>query len=277
MKESGAALFPRFYDERQSASAVALRRGGRPDAARGRHVLRARDAAASSSACGGWSRRDKLYTGSGDGADDGRRSTPRPSRRACGRCSSAPTGRGAASAGASSTRARTRRAREGFTQLSLVATMPGLPLYLACGFGRDERRRVDDARRRDDPVRRDGEADRLAPVAAQRDRGRIGCDVRREHRRERAFAAEPRPARARRGGRDGGRDARGRRGDGTRARRRRPDRLPGTPPRSLAGPRRRASPTTPRGRGRRALRRRDCLTCHTYLGSGTSSGRGAWT
>jgi GNAT superfamily N-acetyltransferase len=85
-------------------------------------------------ACGGWSRRDKLYTGSGDAEGDARLLDPateparvramftRPdwTRRGLGRrileaCEEA-------------------AGREGYTRLALGATLPGLPLYLAYGF-----------------------------------------------------------------------------------------------------------------------------------------------
>ena len=71
MKASVAALFPRFYDARQSASAV------RYVAEVDRMLLEdgtyfVLEAGGELVACGGWSRRDKLYTGSGDSADDGR-------------------------------------------------------------------------------------------------------------------------------------------------------------------------------------------------------------
>jgi hypothetical protein len=46
---------------------------------------------------------------------------------------SAPIGRDAASAGASS-RSEAAARREGYRQLALLATFPGVPLYLACGF-----------------------------------------------------------------------------------------------------------------------------------------------
>jgi GNAT superfamily N-acetyltransferase len=87
-------------------------------------------------ACGGWSRRDRLHTGSGDSDDDARLLDPATeparvramfvradwTRRGLGRlildeCESA-------------------AGREGFRRLILTATLPGLPLYLAYGFER---------------------------------------------------------------------------------------------------------------------------------------------
>src|SRR5262245_33786595 len=71
MKESAAAIFPRWYDEPAAASAVeqvaVVDRMLLEDGTYG--VL---EAAGEIVACGGWSRRDRLYTGSGDGADDAR-------------------------------------------------------------------------------------------------------------------------------------------------------------------------------------------------------------
>lgn len=133
MKEAVAGLFPRYYDERQSASAAryvaeidpALLEDGTY------FVL---ESASELVACGGWSRRERLYTGSGASEDDDRNLDPatepakvramfvRPDwiRRGLGRrildeCEAA---------------AR----REGFRELELLATLPGVPLYLACGF-----------------------------------------------------------------------------------------------------------------------------------------------
>jgi GNAT superfamily N-acetyltransferase len=133
MKASAAALFPRFYDARQSDSAVrfvaeidpllladgtyfVLETGGEPVA------------------CGGWSRRDRLYTGSGEADGDARLLDPareparvramfvRPdwTRRGMGRRILDECERAAA--------------REGFSRVALVATLAGLPLYLAYGF-----------------------------------------------------------------------------------------------------------------------------------------------
>jgi GNAT superfamily N-acetyltransferase len=133
MKASVAGLFPRYYDEQQSASAV-------------RYVAEVDEMLLSDGTyfviesngelvgCGGWSRRERLYTGSGESDADGRLLDPsaepakvramfvRPdwTRRGLGRriieaC-------------------ETAAVREGFSRLALLATLPGVPLYVACGF-----------------------------------------------------------------------------------------------------------------------------------------------
>jgi GNAT superfamily N-acetyltransferase len=137
MKESAVAHFPRFYDEPACSSAVRHIAVVDPmlleDATY--FVLEVDDEIV---ACGGWSRRDKLYTGSGDGADDARLLDPSKeparvramfvrddwSRRGLGRrileeCEAA---------------ARS----EGFRELALMSTLPGLPLYLSYGFEKHE-------------------------------------------------------------------------------------------------------------------------------------------
>jgi GNAT superfamily N-acetyltransferase len=133
MKESAAVLFPRFYDERQAASAILyVPEVDRMLLADGTYFVL--ESAGEAVACGGWSRRDRLYTGSGDADDDARMLDPateparvramfvRPdwTRRGLGRrileaCENA---------------AR----REGFRRLVLMSTLPGLPLYSAYGF-----------------------------------------------------------------------------------------------------------------------------------------------
>lgn len=133
MRESGTALFPLYYDERQTESLV--RYVAQPDQmliADGTYFVL--EAAGELVACGGWSRRDRLYTGSGESDSDGRLLDPATepakvramfvradwTRRGLGRriideCERA--------AGA-----------EGFGRLALLATLPGVPLYAACGF-----------------------------------------------------------------------------------------------------------------------------------------------
>ena len=133
MTESATVLFPRFYDERQAASAIRyvaqvdplLLADGTYFVLENGHEM---------VACGGWSRRDRLYTGSGDSDDDARALDPatEPARvRAMFvRADWTRRGLGRRILEECETAAR----REGFQQLALVATMPGLPLYLAYGF-----------------------------------------------------------------------------------------------------------------------------------------------
>lgn len=137
MRVSGAILFRRFYDEHQAESAVRYVSNVDPMLLEDRtyFVIEAADVLV---ACGGWSRRDRLYTGSGDGEDDARLLDPATeparvramfthadwTRRGLGRrileaCEEA-------------------AAREGFTRLSLMATLPGVPLYHAYGFAQLE-------------------------------------------------------------------------------------------------------------------------------------------
>jgi GNAT superfamily N-acetyltransferase len=133
MKESGAALFPAGYDARQTASAV-------------RFVAEVDDTLLADGtyfvlevdgepvACGGWSRRDKLYTGSGEAAGDARLLDPatEPARIRAMFTRADWTRRGL---GRRILEACEEAAKhEGFRRLALGATMSGLPLYLAYGF-----------------------------------------------------------------------------------------------------------------------------------------------
>jgi GNAT superfamily N-acetyltransferase len=133
MKESSAAIFPRFYSPRQSESAV--RYIAQVDALLlSDGTFFALEAGGELVGCGGWSRRHRLYTGSGELGDDARLLDPATepakvramfvrddwSRRGLGRrmleeCEEA---------------ARS----EGFRTLALMATLPGVPLYVAYGF-----------------------------------------------------------------------------------------------------------------------------------------------
>ena len=134
MRASIDALFPRFYDARQTASSVIYI--GDPDVTLiddGTYYVH-ETAAGEIVACGGWSRRDKLYTGSGEAAGSARLLDPRAeparvramfvrgdwTRRGLGRAILAACERDARS--------------EGFTALALMATLPGEQLYRACGF-----------------------------------------------------------------------------------------------------------------------------------------------
>jgi N-acetylglutamate synthase-like GNAT family acetyltransferase len=133
MKESARALFPRFYDERQTASGV-------------EHVavldpmliddgtFFVAEADGRLVACGGWSRRGKLYTGSGAGADDARPLDPatEPARVRAMFVHADWTRRGLGMAILEACEAAARA--EGFRELALMSTAPGVPLYRRYGF-----------------------------------------------------------------------------------------------------------------------------------------------
>ena len=133
MKESAAALFPLFYDDRQSASAVRYVAQVDPMllADRTYFVLESGNEIV---ACGGWSRRDRLYTGSGESENDARALDPRsePARVTAMFVRADWTRRGLGRRILEECEAAAKD--EGFGQLALVATMPGVPLYLAYGF-----------------------------------------------------------------------------------------------------------------------------------------------
>ena len=133
MKESAAAIFPRWYGEREAASAV------EHVAVIDRMLLEdgtyfVLEAGGEVVACGGWSRRDRLYTGSGDGADDARLLDPATEaarvRAMFVRDDWTRRGLGKRIIDACEKAAR----REGFSRMALSATLPGVPLYQACGF-----------------------------------------------------------------------------------------------------------------------------------------------
>jgi GNAT superfamily N-acetyltransferase len=132
MKASGAALFPRYYDERQAASAVEYVCRPDPDLlADGTYFVLEHDGEVV--ACGGWSRRDKLYTGGGHSGNDrllDPATEPARVRAMFVREDWTRRGLGRRILVASEQAA----AAEGFTNLVLSATLAGLPLYLAYGF-----------------------------------------------------------------------------------------------------------------------------------------------
>jgi GNAT superfamily N-acetyltransferase len=133
MKESGAALFPSGYDERQTESAVRfVAEVDETLLADGTYFVLEVDG--EPVACGGWSRRDKLYTGSGDAAGDARlldpATEPARIRAMFTRSDWTRRGLGRRILEACETAAKS----EGFRTLALGATVSGLPLYLAYGF-----------------------------------------------------------------------------------------------------------------------------------------------
>ena len=133
IKESATALFPRFYDERQSASAVRFVAQVDPLLlADGTYFVL--ESAGEAVACGGWSRRDLLYTGSGHVAGNERLLDPagEPARVRAMFVRADWTRRGLGRRILEECEAAARR--EGFRKLALVSTLPGLPLYRAYGF-----------------------------------------------------------------------------------------------------------------------------------------------
>ena len=90
-------------------------------------------------ACGGWSRRDKLYSGSGDAAGDARVLDPEtePARVRAMFVRSDWTRRGLGTRILEACEAAARS--EGYRTLALMATLPGEPLYARYGFRQVDR------------------------------------------------------------------------------------------------------------------------------------------
>lgn len=133
MKASIAAIFPSVYDERQTESSV--RFIGSVDRLLiedGTYVVIEEDG--DIVACGGWSRRSKLYTGSGDREADDRIIDPasEPARVRAMFVRDDRTRRGLGTEILEACEAAARA--EGFSSLVLMATLPGLPLYERFGF-----------------------------------------------------------------------------------------------------------------------------------------------
>ncbi|HVE63956.1 MAG TPA: GNAT family N-acetyltransferase [Mycobacteriales bacterium] len=133
MRVSILDLFPAFYDELQTASAAV--HVGHLD----RQLIEDRtyfvhDIGGEVVACGGWSRRAKLYTGSEAAGGDARVIDPRSEaariRAMFVRADWTRRGLGRAILTACEDAAR----HEGFSELTLVATLPGVPLYRSFGF-----------------------------------------------------------------------------------------------------------------------------------------------
>jgi GNAT superfamily N-acetyltransferase len=133
MRASVLELFPQFYDERQTASAAVHIAHVDPTlVADGTYFVH--EVGGALVACGGWSRRGRLFMGSGDQEGDDRLLDPATeaahiramfvhpdwTRRGLGRAI-LEAGRDAALA-------------EGFRRLDLMAMLPGVPLYRTFGF-----------------------------------------------------------------------------------------------------------------------------------------------
>lgn len=138
MRASVLTLFPHFYDERQTASA-AVHIAHIDMQLIGDCTYFVHEAGDEIVACGGWSRRAKLYTGSGDKEDDDRLLDPErePARVRAMFVRGDWTRRGLGRAILESCERAARE--EGFKDLVLGATLPGEPLYRAFGFREVER------------------------------------------------------------------------------------------------------------------------------------------
>jgi GNAT superfamily N-acetyltransferase len=137
MKAATRDLFLSTYDQRQTDSAVRyIASVDRTLIEDGTYFVI--EAAGELVACGGWSRRDKLYSGSGEGADDARQLDPATEPARIRAMFTRPdwTRRGLGRRILEACEAAARA--EGFTKLALMATMPGLPLYLSYGFEVEE-------------------------------------------------------------------------------------------------------------------------------------------
>jgi GNAT superfamily N-acetyltransferase len=133
MKASIAAIFPRYYDERQTESAVRyVAEVDETLTADGTYFVL--ETSGEIVGCGGWSKRNLLYTGSGHSATDARLLDPatEPARVRAMFVRADWTRRGLGRRILEECEAAAHR--DGFRQLALMATLPGVPLYSAYGF-----------------------------------------------------------------------------------------------------------------------------------------------
>jgi GNAT superfamily N-acetyltransferase len=133
MKASTRDLFPSTYDAAQTAAAIRyIASVDRTLLLDGTYFVAEADG--DLVACGGWSRRDKLYTGSGEGTADSRlldpTTEPARIRAMFTRADWSRRGLGRRILEACEAAAQA----EGYRKLALMATMPGVPLYTAYGF-----------------------------------------------------------------------------------------------------------------------------------------------
>ena len=141
MKASTADLFPSYYDAAQTAASVRyVASVDRTLIEDGTYFVLEADGELVT--CGGWSRRDRLYTGSGHAAEDTRILDPatEPARVRAMFVRSDWTRRGLGTRILKACEAAART--EGYRTLALVATLPGLPLYERYGFRMSEPREV---------------------------------------------------------------------------------------------------------------------------------------
>jgi GNAT superfamily N-acetyltransferase len=133
MKASTTAIFPRFYSQAETdASVQYIASVDRTLIEDGTYFVVEADRQIV--ACGGWSRRDKLYTGSGGAAGDSRLLDPmtEPARVRAMFVRDDWTRKGLGTRILEACQAAAKA--EGFRLLALGATLPGVPLYERFGF-----------------------------------------------------------------------------------------------------------------------------------------------
>jgi GNAT superfamily N-acetyltransferase len=133
MKASTRDLFPTTYDPAQTAAAMRyVASVDRTLIADGTYFVF--DLGGELVACGGWSRRDKLYSGSRERAADARVLDPATEPARIRAMFTRPdwTRRGLGRRILEACEAAARA--DGFRTLALLATLPGLPLYTSYGF-----------------------------------------------------------------------------------------------------------------------------------------------
>lgn len=133
MKTSAAAIFPAYYDAEQTASAVRYVAQLDPDLlVDGTYFVT--EVGDEVVACGGWSRRARVYMGSADAPGDDRYLDPATDaahiRAMYVRADWTRRGLGRRIIEASEAAARAA----GFRRMDLVATLPGIPLYASTGY-----------------------------------------------------------------------------------------------------------------------------------------------
>ena len=133
MRLSVLEIFPAFYDARQiESAAIHIAHLDERLVADGTYFVHEADGEIV--ACGGWSRRNRLFAGEGEGEDDDRLLDPatEPARVRAMFVRSDWTRQGIGKAILEA--CEKAAAAEGFSRLVLGATLPGVPLYAAFGF-----------------------------------------------------------------------------------------------------------------------------------------------
>ena len=133
MKASIRELFPHFYDDTQTRSSVEyVGMVDRMLIEDGTYFVA--DVDGEPVACGGWSRRDRLYTGSGDAPDDSRLLDSRPAKTARIRAMFVRSDWTRHGLGRAILEACEDAARRRGPDALADGTLPGVPLYAHYGF-----------------------------------------------------------------------------------------------------------------------------------------------